>query len=231
MIEIIVLIFVGSSISRKAKAKGYTGWPFGLLAAALWIIFEIVGVTIAVFIAIALEWDVGIGIWLLVILLGYGAAASSIAVSNAIVKRLQPKDSRAVPGVSLRCAKCGATIFLQDDKCRFCGAPASVERDREILMFELRKGAASPQERSRYVIRLAELGHQILPELMELYRKEAMLPAQSPLIRATLAAAIYKIEGNRFLPEIEKLAKDPFPVVRETALKILAKGRQNSRGY
>lgn len=234
MIEIIILVFLSISIHRKATGKGYAGWPFVLLAIVLWFAFEMVGALIGIIVALLLIGktgdigDLSCGLLIPTILFAYGAAGFSVWASNKIVARLEPKTDKVTGGVA-RCPKCGATVFLEDEHCRFCGEALSASMDKERLVYELRRGALSQEERARYVIRLSELGSEILPFLKELFCYEQKIPANAPVLRATLAVAIYKIEGEGFIPEIKRLANDPFPVVRDTALKILAqKGVQGS---
>lgn len=233
MIEIIVLIFVSTSVHRKATEKGYAAWPFVLLAIVLWFVFEMVGAFIGGMLGFFLVSRAGsggnptCGLVVPILIFGYGAAGFSVWLTNRIVKKLEPKTDR-VPGGVARCPKCGATVFLADERCRFCSQPLSVSMDKERLIYELRRGELSQEERARYVIRLSELGGQILPFLKELFSYEQKNPANAPTLRATLAVAIYKIEGESFLPEIAKLKNDPFPVVRDTALKILARSEGSS---
>ncbi|MBN2381080.1 hypothetical protein JXM67_14880 [candidate division WOR-3 bacterium] len=212
MLEILAIIFIVTHFSKIAQEKGYPGRPFSVFGVCAIIFLGIVGAVVGVmltrtFFLYYIFWLIG--------------AALGFLGTVILVESLKPRYDRT-PKIHLKCDKCGATTFLQDEKCRFCGAPASVEKDKERLMIEVGNNDHTQEERSRYVIRLSGVGREIAPFLNELYQKEQKLPAAAPLLRATLAVALYKIQGEDFLPEVEKLKNDPFPVVRDTAVKILA---------
>jgi len=84
------------------------------------------------------------------------------------------------------------------------------------------------QARKDYLGQLAILAFtesKALSLLQQLYHQE-----KEPRLRAALVKAIYEIEGDNFLPELEGLSKDPVPEIRAAALSIFLSRLKEGKG-
>lgn len=216
-LRLLVLAFCGGfglSIVWRAKRKGYWGGWFVLLLdvllIAVVIVWELIDIRIDNY--FHGEFADRLAVLLSIILVG---------IVVLIIIRFLPVHKK---GLIERLRRSPAK---EKDKFPYLEGLLKLGDEGVRIILEFWKDLTY-QARKDYPAQLAVLAlteSKALSLLHQLYQRET-----EPRLRAALAKAIYEIEGDNFLPELEELSKDPVPEIRAAALSIFLSRLKEGKG-